>query len=92
MCFSSLGEAGGGGARRSRVTEGAAAIGDIAFGDVVLLAEDFDIAPRAGFELARGAAVGLEAASVFVPIVGRRDHRERHKPVVPAEAAVGFAP
>ena len=92
MCFSSLGEAGGGGARRRRVTEGAAAVGRCALADVVTLAEDFDITAGAGFELAAGAAVGLEAVRVLVPVVGGGDHRERHEPVIPAEAAVGFAP
>ena len=92
MCFSSLGEARGGGARRSRVTVGAAAVGSIAPADVVTLAEDFDIAAGAGFELAAGAAVGFEVASVLVPVVGGGDHGERHEPVIPAEAAVGFAP
>ena len=90
MCFSSIGEAGGGGLRSK--TEGAAAVGRIALGDVVTLAEDFDITAGAGFELAAGAAVGFEALRVLVPIVGGGDHGERHKPVIPAEAAVGFAP
>ena len=92
MFFSSIGEAGGGGARRSRVTVGAAAVGGFALADAVLRAQVLDIGADGGLEVNVGAAVCFEALLGFGPVCGRRERAEHHKAMAPAEAAVGFAP
>ena len=72
-------------ARRTMGCEGAAA-------DAVLLAQVVGVGAYGGFERHVGAAIGFEALRSLGPVGGWLEDAERYQAMVPAEAAIGFAP
>ena len=65
---------------------------EVALADAVLRAQVIDISADCRFEVHVGPAVRFEALLGLGPILRRGERAERHKAMVPAEAALGLAP